>query len=64
MGSFAVDIELRKIRRKSFLVNPLTPCTRGCVAEVSEERFRNSVVIYETFYGIRAGRLYCKRQRP
>ena len=30
-------------------MNPLTLCTRGCVAEVSEEKFRSSMVIYEIY---------------
>ena len=49
-GPVSYITELRKIRRKGFVVNPLTLCTCGCVAEVSEEKFHNSVVIYETFY--------------
>ena len=35
--------------RKSFIVNPLTLCTHGCEAEVSEEKLCISMAIYETF---------------
>ena len=38
-----------KIPRKGFIVNPLTLCTSGCVAEVSEETFCNSMVIYKIY---------------
>ena len=30
-------------------MNPLTLCTHTCVAEVSEEKFRNSLAIYEIY---------------
>ena len=30
-------------------MNPLTLCTHGCVAEVSEEKFCNSMVIYKIY---------------
>ena len=41
--------ELRKIWRKSFVMNPLTHCTDRCAAEASDEKFCNSMVIYKIY---------------
>ena len=46
---FHCTLPLGKIRRKSFVVNHLTLRTRTCVSEVSVEKFRNSMVIYEIY---------------
>ena len=58
MGKVSEITELREIRRKSFVMNPLTLCTSGCVAEVSEEKIRNSMVIYKIYETFRFETFY------